>query len=100
MAATHGGILYYVVKVPKEARWVTARSIELDSSLSTCWCDMFKPLEPEIHSSIKKKNKLPTSQRTHYVRYKDNSVNDVWGTLFIVGIIRGTYVQCVSKMYT
>jgi hypothetical protein len=23
MTATHGGILYYVVKVPKEMRWVT-----------------------------------------------------------------------------
>ena len=28
MAASHGGILYYVVKVPKETRWVTAVSIE------------------------------------------------------------------------
>jgi hypothetical protein len=33
MAATHGGILYYVVKVPKEIRWVTVTSIELDSSV-------------------------------------------------------------------
>jgi hypothetical protein len=30
MAASHGGILYYVVKVPKETRWVTAISIELN----------------------------------------------------------------------
>lgn len=28
MAASHGGILYYVVKVPKETRWVTVISIE------------------------------------------------------------------------
>jgi len=28
MAASHGGILYYVVKVPKETRWVTVMSIE------------------------------------------------------------------------
>lgn len=27
MAASHGGILYYVVKVPKETRWVTVISI-------------------------------------------------------------------------
>jgi len=30
MAASHGGILYYVVKVPKETRWVAAISIELN----------------------------------------------------------------------
>lgn len=30
MAASHGGILYYVVKVPKETRWVAVISIELN----------------------------------------------------------------------
>lgn len=31
MAASHGGILYYVVKVPKETRWVIPGSIGLDT---------------------------------------------------------------------
>jgi hypothetical protein len=39
MAASHGGILYYVVKVPKEEeRWVTPRSIERDTFISHSRC--------------------------------------------------------------
>jgi hypothetical protein len=85
MTTTHGGILYYVVKVPKEMRWVTVTQGLRPVRLTAICLSLRSPKFTWIFN-----NTVRSSQRTYRLYYKGHAVNDVWGMLFTVGIIRGT----------
>jgi hypothetical protein len=60
MAATHGGILYYVVQVPKQTRWV-------DRVLCVLVAAFGARIPPEFDKRIRKESPLRAANRRQFV---------------------------------